>query len=90
MARCMLMGIEDNRYTRKDTGELVESSILHVAYEKPARAEQGLKGARVESIKVMFDVSDLQIGFKYDLVYEARRFGNKSYAQLVDIIPVKQ
>ena len=90
MSRCMLMGIEDNRYTKKDTGELVESSILHVVYEKPARAEQGMKGARVECIKVYFDVSDLQIGMKYDLVYEARRYGARSYALLVDVIPVKE
>ena len=89
MSKCLLVGIEENNWTDKKSGEFVESSILHVVHDKPARAEKTLRGQRVESIKVRFDVSDLQIGKKYDLVYNAVRFGSRSYAQLEDLVPVE-
>lgn len=88
MSKCLLVGIEENNYTDKRNGELVESSILHVVHDKPARADKLLRGQRVESIKVRFDVSDLQCGKKYDLVYGSVRYGNKSYAQLEDLVLV--
>lgn len=89
MSKCLLVGIEENNWTDKKSGEYVESSILHVVLDRPARADKGLRGQRCESIKVRFDVSDLKIGQKYDLVYSSVRFGTRSYAQLEDLIPVE-
>lgn len=89
MSKCLLVGIEKNDWTDKKTGELIVSNILHVVHDKPARAVPELRGQRVESIKVKFDCSDLQIGKKYDLVYNAVRFGTRTYAQLEDLVPVE-
>lgn len=89
MSKCLLVGIEENNWTDKKSGEFVESSILHVVHDKPARADKALRGQRCESIKVRFDVSDLQIGHRYELVYSSVRYGNRSYAQLEDLVPVE-
>lgn len=89
MSKCLLVGIEKNDWTDKKTGELIVSNILHVVHDKPARAVPELRGQRVESIKVKFDCSDLQIGKKYDLIYEAVKYGTRTYANLTDLVPVE-
>lgn len=89
MSKCLLVGIEENNYTDKKTGELVESNILHVVHDKPARSDRTLRGQKVESIKVKWDCADLAIGKRYDLIYEAVRYGMKSYAQLADMVLVE-
>lgn len=88
MGKCLLVGIEKNDWTDRNSGELIRSSILYVVHDKPSRPVSELRGQRVEAIKVRFDCNDLQVGQKYDLVYEAVRFGSKSYAQLSDLIPL--
>lgn len=86
MSKCLLVGIEENNWTDKKSGEFVQSSILHVVLDKPARLDPKLRGQRVESIKVRFDVSDLQVGKRYELIYESVRYGTRSYAQLADFV----
>lgn len=86
MSVCLIVGVEDNTFTNKSTGELVRSSILHVVYDRSS--EKGLNGQRVESLKVFFDTSNIIPGKKYDLVWGCKRYGNKAYAQLEKVVPV--
>lgn len=86
MGKCLIVGVEDNTFTNKSTGELVRSSILHVVHD--VSNERGLNGQRVESIKVFFDTSNIRPGKHYDLVWGCKRYGNKAYAQLEKVSPV--
>lgn len=89
MSKCLLVGIENNNFTNKNTGELVNSTILHIVYDKAARSEAGFRGQRVEALKVFFDANDLIIGKRYEIIWGSVRYGNKAYSRVEDIQPIE-
>lgn len=86
--KCLVVGVETYSYTDKNTGEVKASNTIHVVYDKPSRAAAGFRGQKVECVKTRLDVSDLQLGHKYDLVFESVRYGQKAYLDLVDIVDI--
>lgn len=88
MSKCLLVGIEKNDFTNKNTGELVSCSILHVVWDKPRLSDPKLMGQRVEPVKCFFTLPQLTIGKRYDIVYGAVTMGNKTFARIEDIVPI--
>lgn len=86
--KCLLVGVEKNCYTDKNSGELKVSNTLHVVYDKPSRTSPDFRGQKVDAVKTRLNVDDLQLGHRYDLIFEQVRYGQKAFLDLVDVLAV--
>lgn len=86
--KCLVVGVEKNDFTNKNTGEFVQSTILHVVWDKPKLGDPKLVGQRVEQVKCFLNLPALTVGKHYDIIFGAVTYGNKSYARIEDIVPI--
>ena len=87
------MGFDNNSYTKKDTGELIEGLTLY--YSKPNKSANGVGSvtgseyvsgkAFPEQFKAIVKAGASIIGKKLSISKDVRTIGGKSYASLDEL-----
>ena len=89
MAKGIIVGKEIRKFADKQTGELKESRILHVLWDKPRRPEDGFNGQKVSAESAPFSVDDLKIGDYCFFDYDTRSTKSGTFARLADVEVLK-
>lgn len=83
-----VVGKKIQTYIQKSTGEQKIARELHVVKDVPHRPVEGFIGQEVDKIWCTFDISYIEVGKRYEFIYDIRNGRNGSYASLVDIQPI--
>lgn len=86
----IILGIENNSYINKETGELKESKKVYVLWERQAIPDKNLQGnsCSVENLSVSSLPEGVVVGAKCDFVYDIRPTSKGTFARLANIIPL--
>ena len=83
-----VVGKKDSTYTVKATGEVKQARELHVVKDPAIHPQAGFIGQEVDKVWCSFPIDKINVGGRYDLVYEVRNGRNGAYATLVDVVAV--
>ena len=86
----IILGIENNSYTKKETGELKESKKVYVLWERQAIPDKNLQGnsCSVENLFISTLPNGVVVGAKCDFIYDIRSTSKGTFARLANIVPV--
>lgn len=85
MNKLLLVGIKDEPYVSKTTGELVRSRELHFISEPPEQKSDTFRGREVMTQRCNFDVSGLTLMAWYEPVWQVKQFKTGQFAFLADL-----
>lgn len=80
-----VIGKKIQNYTKKESGEVKTARELHVVKDPPIRPVEGFIGQEVDKIWCPFDISFVEVGERYNFIYDIKSGSKGSYATLVDI-----
>lgn len=86
----IILGIKENSYIDKNTGEVKSSKNMYVMWDKQPIPEQNLTGNTCSEEYISFALPDgVKVGIRADFIYDIRPTNKGVYARLCNIIPVE-
>lgn len=87
MNKVIILGIRDESYADKKTGELKHARELHMMLPQPQQPQDGFRGNKVQTCLVKFDVSGIELNKVYIPEWELQQFGAKQSLTLIGLTP---